>query len=608
MGQNNKKYQDETDKIFHEFNTATSRKWLKDTGLENYIVQYLERMASAQNRDDFEKSKLEFKNKFVNPFYEEVVVPMGKDARKLFLKRNSIMDFYGPKKLGSYDDIKKNEHVLNSKFSTERVNENGEKVVNVPLLRIIDDPGELTRIADKLDVDEESLRKYVHDAWMEKKRRELPKVEESIRQQIREGGPYNVGRNTLLKHFENGTKGDFWSKVAPGLLRSTSPDLYASMRRQVATGEGPAGSFALNLDTRKLPLFYPRDGVEQGNKRVAFRNVPGVEFMQDKFRELGSDAFRNVGLAASGAAGAGFKTPVLGPVITGVGTTLTGIGSLFMSKNYPVNLENLKAEAIAGVSAGTIPGPLTYVMGKISQAPGAIRNIARQFMKKTRSGEPLPSVTKQQNIYDGVDVAKSAHDRFVKGDPTMVREEHGRKIGEITDALNKAPNAAAKGMTFTDEQVEQLLDSPEGVAKIKQLLTAPSKYAFSEWNVLRSSPTTPPETRVNYSEALKRTYDNYREAYDEIVMLDPEISKTAKVIGAGGVMLNKAGGYTGPVGVRSMLQVDPNSIAAPSQELADVMKNDPDVVKMWEQGFVPRDNPLQEKLYKEWQELYGEGR
>ena len=576
MGQNNRKYQNETDKIFGEFNTETSRKWVKDSGLENIIVQYLDRMATAQNRYDFEKAKLDFKNKFVNPFYEEVVVPMGKDKRKLFLKRNSIMEFYGPKKLGSYDDLKKNEHVLNSKFSTERVNENGEKVVSVPLLRIIDDPGELTRIADKLDVDEESLRKYVHDAWMEKKRRELPKVEESIRQQIREGGPYNVGRKTMLKHFENGTKGDVWSKIAPGILRATAPDLYASMRRQVATGEGPADK---------------------------------VGFAKDKVQEIGSDAFRVAGLAASGVAGAAMNAPVLGPVITGVGTAITGIGSLAMSKNYPVNYENVRTEALSGLSAGTIPSLVSYPMSKIAQAPGALRNIARQFMKKVRNGEQLPSAVKQQNIYDGVDIAKSAHDRFVAGDPTMPRETHGTAVGSVTDALNKSPKAAANGMSFTDEMVLEMLETPEGVSAIKQYLTAPSKYTFSEWNVLRESPTTPPETRVKYSEAIKRTYDNYREAYDEIVSLEPELSKAAKVLGTVGSGLAKVGSYTGPVEVRSHgLQVDPEDIASPSQELADTMSSDPNVVKMWEQGFVPRGNPAMERLYKEWKEIYGEGR
>jgi hypothetical protein len=48
------------------------------------------------------------------------------------------------------------------------------------------------------------------------------------------------------------------------------------------------------------------------------------------------------------------------------------------------------------------------------------------------------------------------------------------------------------------------------------------------------------------------------------------------------------------------------NIVRASATLQYIMENDPSLIRMWEQGFVPQ-NPKSKALYKEWKEKFGGG-
>lgn len=344
------KYAKDAEQIVNDFKIIdpegkrSTGDWLEENGLFQEASDYYEAMRNAKNRTSFDRAKLNFKKKIVRPYYEQVIVPLGERARINFLKRNPIMDFMSPKGLGSYDDIKKNEKVRNSKYATVSVNDKGEEVVNVPLLQMIDDPGELSDMAHYLEVDADELREHVLREW-NKKKTELGKAE-----YIKMLQKIQAKRKKIADDFENSTWGQFGQFVAP--------EFFATGIDEARTG------------ISKPTSDYVKAGIKDFAVDAASVAAPSVVGVIGKggTKLVSHPFFQN---AAAGLVDAGIEA-----------------GRQAMSDYYDMDWDNIKQ---TGIVSATVPSGIGGALAFIGQVPAG-RKIARPFMKKVMNPGDIPAI------------------------------------------------------------------------------------------------------------------------------------------------------------------------------------------------------------------------
>lgn len=565
MSEKKSKYAEEAKRIGMDFAYISDTKdWLKNNGLYKEAEVYLQDMANADNRAAFNKAKLAYKKNIVRPFYEQVVVPRGGKVSKFFLDHNPIMDFMSPKGLGSYDDIKKNEKVQNSKYATVSVNDKGEEVVNVPLLRMIEDPGELSDIAHYLDVDAEDLRDYIRNEWKKKKDKEWKDEEKAMRNAIVNGGKIgNVtfgGRKGVLKEFDD-------AGFAAGLFGSFFPEVYAGMRRNVAEGSGESGSIAKWAGEHK--------------------------------KDIALDAAKNAVLLGVGPATTRFVPEALNylrPVATVGGVGLAETGALALSSYHPLNAENLENARNTALIAGTVPGIVGYGLGRLSSSGNNyLRKAARFALTKIKRGEDLPSEMERKNLQGIVDEARNTLFEFEKKNP-MIREKDAiNAVKKLEETISRSPDAAFDGDKYSYGKIMDMLRTKEGVKELKKVLTAPSQNQYARWNTTAQSMPGESQTRIDLIEAMDRAEQMFPEAMSEMKYLS-SINGTQKLLnqtvlrGAG--LLNSWGSIYEPAKQRKNYE----------QSLSVYEKSNPEQVEQWKRYGVPEWDPLA----AEFKEKYGQ--
>lgn len=566
MSENKNKYAAEAEQIAKAIHFGDfTDEWLENNGLSQEYMTLLDNMRRARTPSLFNKAKLEFKKKIVRPFYEQVFVPKGEEARIAFLKRNPIMDFMSPKGLGSYDEIKKNEKVQNSPYATVSVNDKGEEIVNVPLLRMINDPGELSDIAHYLDVDADELREHILNEWDKKKKREWAKEEAAMRKAIVDGGEINgvkfQGRKGVLKEFDKNP----WGKI----LKEVSPDIYAAMRRDVANGTG-----------------------ESGNP---------TKWQNTHMREQLNDMIRSVGLAASATVVPWMvpaKYAMAAPVFTGLGVGATEYGAMANSNYYPLNDENKEKIKSAAYAAATIPAGVNAVLGLGRKFGGPV--ISRAFSKARRfiHGEEVPSLVEKNALYNEVDKASEKVLSELNKEYRFSTDDVGGAIGQLTEKLNKTPKSYLDGRRFTDDDVREMLKSNSGIEEIKSFFDAPSLKTFSKWNKRAQDEDEAAVVRTIYRKAVDAVGETFPMAKAEIQEFGSSVGKTQRLADYGAIGLTKlANSYYGikePVEQRKYYKegLEPYESANPEQ------------VETWKRYGIPSWDPLAE----EFNEKYGEGK
>ena len=579
MSENKNKYAAEAEQIAKAIHFGDfTDEWLENNGLSQEYLTLLDNMRMARSRSSFNKAKLEFKKKIVRPFYEQVFVPKGEEARIAFLKRNPIMDFMSPKGLGSYDEIKKNEKVQNSPYATVSVNDKGEEVVNVPLLRMINDPGELSDLAHHLDVDADELREHILNEWDKKKKKEWIAEEKAMRNAIVNGGKIGKvnfeGRKGVLKEFDASP----WADI----LKDVSPNIYARMRRDIAEGKGPEGSIEPSI---KVPIL----------KNMFIPKGYGTE--------LAMDTGRNIGFAAATtlvpqlvALKAMKYAPVLGPAAAGVGVGINELYGLKISPYYSNNDENNEAAIQAGKDAATIPAIVGGVLGIGSRIGSkALNHALRTARKVIYKGEKLPSVEEQERIYDTINEAAARVGQELRKED-VVPKVVGESVGKVAKMLEDSPyvTTIAKRMKeygSLDDYVRAMVLSKEGLSELKTLLTAPSKKTFFGWNKLGMISDNPAE-RVAYQHAVENTEKLFPNAYNEINAIPDELNKLDVGVTALAKGANAFGGIYEPIKERAKMK----------EGLSSYETVNPEQVEQWKRYGIPSWDPLA----AEFKEKYGQ--
>lgn len=579
MSENKSKYANEAAQIekairFGDF----TDEWLKNNGLSKEYLTLLYDMRRAKTRFAFNKAKLEFKKKIVRPFYEQVFVPRGEEARIAFIERNPIMDFMSPKGLGSYDDIKKNEKVKNSKYATVSINDKGEEVVNVPLLRMIDDPGELSEMAHYLDVDADELRDHILNEWDKKKKKEWSAEEKAMRNAMINGGKVGgvnyEGRKGVLKEFDNNS----WSAI----LKSVSPNIYARMRRDIAEGKGPEGNAEPSI---KVPIL----------KNMFIPKGYGNELLMDTGRNAGFAGSLALGPAAAVKMAPNIA-PVLGPALAGVGVGANEWFGLKISPYYNNSEENNEAAIQAGKDAATIPSIVGGVLGLGSKVGSkALNHALRTARKVIYRGEKLPSVEEQERIYDAInEAAARVGQELRKGD--VVPKVVGEAVNKVAKMLEDSPYSrsiakAIKEYGSLDDYVRAKVLSKNGLNELKTLLTAPSKKTFFEWNKL-GVVSEIPEERVAYQHAVENVEKLFPNTYKEINAIPDDLNKLDVGVTALAKGLNSFGGVYEPIKERPKMK----------EGFSAYENSHPEQVEQWKRYGIPEWDPLA----AEFKEKYGQ--
>lgn len=534
-------YLQKATQIYRGFDAESSREWLRKNGMTELAKMLLDDMADARSEEDYKKAEYQFKNRIVVPFFKDFVYPRGEKAVKAFVAENPIINVAPPKSVGSYDELKKNQAFADSKYAQAYTDEKGNRVVNVPLLQIANDPEELSLAALRLGITPEDLHDHIVNEWKRKKEKEWPEIEASMKKEML------ANRGKVVKEYDK----NFWS----GVLRTVAPELYAGMRRDIAEGKGEAGSVGGWLGEHKKDVAL--DAVRSG----AVATIPSI---------------------------------TSNPIVTGIGVGTAGIASLAGSNYYPFNSDNVKTELMAGLAAGTIPSGVGMVLSKLSAAGAGWRQAARKAMRAIQRGEDLPSVNEQNLINKSVDDAYFIYEAYRNGDYSKTGEQVRTAIQKVYDMLNKSPRTVGKDIPLGD--VEKMLTSKEGVMEIKSLLQAPSKKTFVNWNAIAENGQFFSEADYKAAkEAVRRTDELFPETFSEITA--PEIAGTKqKIKDVAAITIGNAaekyGSYAEPMRQRRDLK----------EGLSPYEADHPEQVEAWKRYGIPSWDPLADEFKEKYGE------
>lgn len=587
-----KEFRDEANKIWLRFfgpfdnNVKTrSKDWAYENGLLNDAVGCFNRMLYAKTPSQFDAAKNEFNRRFVTPFYRDVVTPMGEEARLSFIKDNPIVNFKSTKALGTYDDIKKNEKVRSSVFATVRKNEKGEDEVHVPLLRIVDDPAELTRVADALEVDPQELRDHILNEWDKKKKKEWAAEEKAMKQEV------IANRNKIANDYANSWYGNVINAIAPETTAKTleeirsGKDFGQEAEKKAIISDALVGLgtvYSGNVAGSAL-RYAPRVASKVLNTKPA--KAFGKFVNENVLKKLGFSPLAVSDLVKY-KANMVLKNPATqavagGAVDAGIEAYRQGV-----SDYYEFDPQTI---ARVGSVSATMPAAVGAATSFASGIPFMGR-ITRPLTRRLREMQPKPGdeeFLKNGKIYN--DARKAVKDAKNTKDP--VKEVKAiDKLNEVMEFVNNSPyTKLGKEKSFKD--IKKLVNDPQKASKY--FIPPTEEEVNKAYKKMRSSKK---DDSDNAEEWLNRVKSQWGANYNEI-MNGPEPMPFADKVGT--VLTDLASREETQ---RSRTTGKMKEI--PSEKLRYVMENDPVTIRTWENGFAPHDNEMKE-LYKEWKEKFG---
>lgn len=533
-------YLQKATQIYRGFDAESSREWLRKNGMTELAKMLLDDMADARSEEDYKKAEYQFKNRIVVPFFKDFVYPRGEKAVKAFVAENPIINVAPPKSVGSYDELKKNQAFADSKYAQAYTDEKGNRVVNVPLLQIANDPEELSLAALRLGITPEDLHDHIVNEWQRKKEKEWPEIEASMKKEML------ANRGKVVKEYDK----NFWS----GVLRTVAPELYAGMRRDIAEGKGEAGSIGGWLGEHK--------------------------------KDAAIDAARNTALAMTG-----FATS---PLATAGVVGATELSSLAASDHYDMNTRNVGAALAGATFAGTVPSLVTrYAAPLLKSGSMTIRNSARDILRRIRNGEGTAAEVEQNAIKEAVDEAAKVVRSRVAGNETLTSDDVQNAVNAVYQKVISSPkNAFSDGTRITQADIEKALLTEDGVNKIKGFLSAPSKKTWVEWNKMSNNPEYGYEQRIVLQDAMKRAEEMFPEAVKEIKYISGNGKALNSVIATGARVVNTVGSKAEPMAARNVYE----------EGLSSYEADHPEQVEAWKRYGIPSWDPLADEFKEKYGE------
>lgn len=552
----NKKYAQEVAGIIDGFYSKAAKEWLKNNGLREEARYYLLQMENAGNDKDFDDAKNSFKNNISRPFYERVIVPAGDEAIDGFFTENPWFDYAAAKSLGSYEDIKKNEKIQNSKYATRSVNDKGETVVNIPLLRVANDPSELNSLAQGLHVSPEELRDHILNEWDKKKKREWAEDEKAQKKEI------IARRQNIANEYANSWYGTLIGAVAPETME-TNLDAIRSGKDVDPSAENKAV-----ITDALVGLGTVFSGSAGG---LALKN-PKTAAVLNKFineRVLRHPATQAV---AGGAIDAGLEAFRQG-----------------VSSYYEFDPRTI---AEVGTVSATMPSIVGGLVSPVAAIPGAGR-ITRPFMKRLRQMLPDPSeeeIVRNRKIYEN---AKRATEDAARSKDLLKKEKADELLDAARDFIEQSP-LTKSASRITKDQVKRIVKNPE---RAERYFNPPSREDYVK--AIKERRSRNKNVSDKAEEWLNRAKKQWSANYNKISTVPEPVTAWDKF----GDNLVEFGSREETLRRRATGKKN----EAPSENLQYIMENDPLTIQTWENGFVPHDNAMME-LYKEWKEKYVEGK
>ena len=533
-------YLQKATQIYRGFDAESSREWLRKNGMTELAKMLLDDMADARSEEDYKKAEYQFKNRIVVPFFKDFVYPRGEKAVKAFVAENPIINVAPPKSVGSYDELKKNQAFADSKYAQAYTDEKGNRVVNVPLLQIANDPEELSLAALRLGITPEDLHDHIVNEWQRKKEKEWPEIEASMKKEML------ANRGKVVKEYDK----NFWS----GVLRTVAPELYAGMRRDIAEGKGEAGSIGGWLGEHK--------------------------------KDAAIDAARNTALAMTG-----FATS---PLATAGVVGATELSSLAASDHYDMNTRNVGAALAGATFAGTVPSLVTrYASPLLKSGNKVLKNSAREILRRIRNGEGTAAEVEQNAIKEAVDEAAKVVRSRVAGNETLTSDDVQNAVNAVYQKVISSPkNAFSDGTRITQADIEKALLTEDGVNKIKGFLSAPSKKTWVEWNKMSNNPEYGYEQRIVLQDAMKRAEEMFPEAVKEIKYISGNGKALNSVIATGARVVNTVGSKAEPMAARNVYEDGLSSYEA----------DHPEQVEAWKRYGIPSWDPLADEFKEKYGE------
>lgn len=533
-------YLQKATQIYNGFDAESSREWLRKNGMKELAKMLLDDMADARSEEDFKTAEYQFKNRIVVPFFKDHVYPRGEKAVKAFVAENPIINVAPPKSVGSYDDLKKNQAFADSRYAQAYTDEKGNRVVNVPLLQIANDPEELSLAALRLGITPEDLHDHIVNEWRRKKEKEWPELEAAMKKEML------ANRGKVVKEYNKSP----WSSI----LRTVAPELYAGMRRDIAEGKGNAGSISGWLGEHK--------------------------------KDAAIDAARNTALAMTGYA----TSPLSVAGLVGA----TELSSLAASDHYDMNARNVGAALTGATFAGTVPSLVTrYAAPLLKSGNKTIRNAARDILRRIRNGEGTAAEVEQAALKESVDEAAKIVRSRVAGNETLTSEDVRNAVNAVYQKVISSPRIAfADGTRITQSDIERALLTEDGVNRIKGFLSAPSKKTWVEWNKMSKYPEYGYEQRVVLQDAMKRAEEMFPEAVKEIKYISGNGKTLNSVIATGANVFNTVGSKAEPMAARNVY----------AEGLSSYEADHPEQVEAWKRYGIPSWDPLAEEFNEKYGE------
>ena len=533
-------YLQKATQIYNGFDAESSREWLRKNGMKELAKMLLDDMADARSEEDFKTAEYQFKNRIVVPFFKDHVYPRGEKAVKAFVAENPIINVAPPKSVGSYDDLKKNQAFADSRYAQAYTDEKGNRVVNVPLLQIANDPEELSLAALRLGITPEDLHDHIVNEWRRKKEKEWPELEAAMKKEML------ANRGKVVKEYNKSP----WSSI----LRTVAPELYAGMRRDIAEGKGNAGSISGWLGEHK--------------------------------KDAAIDAARNTALAMTGYA----TSPLSVAGLVGA----TELSSLAASDHYDMNARNVGAALTGATFAGTVPSLVTrYAAPLLKSGNKTIRNAARDILRRIRNGEGTAAEVEQAALKESVDEAAKIVRSRVAGNETLTSEDVRNAVNAVYQKVISSPRIAfADGTRITQSDIERALLTEDGVNRIKGFLSAPSKKTWVEWNKMSKYPEYGYEQRVVLQDAMKRAEEMFPEAVKEIKYISGNGKTLNSVIATGANVFNTVGSKAEPMAARNVY----------AEGLSSYEADHPEQLEAWKRYGIPSWEPLAEEFNEKYGE------
>ena len=529
------------EEIARSFKTEMSTRWVKATGRDRLANALLDAMERAQSQEQFDNLAYQFKRDILMPYYRQVVLPNGDRAqRDDFLNRNRLMAMRPRKRLGTYAELQKNPAFAQS---SHMMLPRGTRDSVPALLQVAQDPAELDLAGRELGVTPEDLQMHIWDQYAKKAREQFRK---DMLAATMEGQRY---RDSLANEYKESMLGSVLGTISPEVTN-------------------------LNLDAI-------RDGRDPSSWEYA--------------KAIAKDALVGIGSLYAGAgAGKLVSNPaaqaMLGGVIdAGIEGARQGIS------NYSDwDIGNIAA---TGTTSATIPALAGMVTAGLGRLPG-LKRFTRPLMKKIYGIDNDPAAMEAAAAQAKRDATRDAVVKAETGDP-LAKELEADILDETRKFIEDSPSEVLSDEPVTKDRVRDIV-MDEGLAD--RYFKPPTPEEFSGMIQRRNNKGAGDVIdiggRQRYASDVAedwvgRAKAQWPEAWKSITgnrrppnFLERHVGDLVDFGSREETMRQRSKGRL----------MQDRSISVPLQTL---MAEDPDLIRMWQAGFVPNGGPEKE-LYDEW--------